>query len=210
MRGNQLGSRKARSTHAGSTRPSSRCAVHPRVAASAGVSLIEAMVALAIVGIVLVAAWGWQGTLATWKVRAAASLLESDLRYARQLAIASGGNGPQVEVCFRADGYDVDTTTYGSGDVLDVNPSTYTTTSGTVMKRVNAGQEYDAGVQFTLPGSSATVSCTADSTETAVAFRASGQPLFSDGASHAITVTYQGRSAFVTIQPVSGAVTVSQ
>lgn len=121
-------------------------------AACLGTTMIELLVAFAIIGIILVAAWGWQGMVTTRKLQNAAFMLEADLRWAQQAAVSNSGNGPQVELCFRPDGYDVYTTVYGGGDVLNINPSNYTVSPGTKIRSVNAGQEYDGSIQFTPPG----------------------------------------------------------
>lgn len=173
----------------------------------AGTSILEVLVALVLVAIVAVAAWAWRGTITTRELKNAAYLLEGDLRYAQQQAMSNAGGGPLVEVCFRTDGYDVYTTTYG-GDPLNISPSSYTVMPGTLVKSVHSGQEYAQGIQIVPPGSTATVPCTANPALPAVAFRSSGQPLFQDAASHAITLTLGGQSMTVTIQPITGTVTV--
>jgi len=174
----------------------------------AGFSLIEATVALALVAIMLTAAWGWQGSVAKRRLQNGAYLIEADLRLAQQMAIANGGTGPQVELCFRSNGYDVYSTQYGGGDPLNVDPTNYTVIQGSRFKSVNMGQEYAAGIQITPP-TAGTVTCSADATRTAIAFRSSGQPLFNDSNPHAITVTLRGRSSLVTIQPFTGLAAVS-
>lgn len=170
-------------------------------------SVLELLVAVVIIAIVAVAAWGWRGTITTRELKNATYLLEGDLRYAQQQAVANAGTGPRVEVCFRTDGYDVYTTTYG-GDPLNISTSSYTIMPGTRIKSVHSGQEYASGIQITPPGSTATVPCTANTALPAVAFLASGQPAFQDTASHAVTLTLGAQSMTVTIQPVTGTVTV--
>ncbi|GEM_PF-544865 len=181
-----------------------------RGTACRGTTLIELVVVLAIIGIVLAAAWGWTSLVTMRKLQNAAFMLEGDLRWAQQQAVSNAGNGPQVEVCFRSNGYDVYTTTYSGSDVLNVNYSTTTPSIGGTAKirSVNAGQEYDTNVQFTLP-SSGTVTCDGATGESAVAFRSSGQPLFTDTNSHAVSVSLNGHTYHVTIQPITGSISVS-
>ena len=173
----------------------------------AGFTILEAVVGLVLAAIVLASAWGWQGSVTKRRLQNAAYLLEADLRWAQQTAVANSGTGPQAELCFRSGGYDVYSTVY-SGDVLNIDPSKYTPAVGSRYKSVNAGQEYASGVRFTLPATG-TVACTLDATRSAIAFRASGQPVFSDSTSHAVTVTLRGRSYLVAIQPYTGLVTVT-
>jgi len=173
-----------------------------------GFSILEVTIALVIVAVVITAAWGWQGSLITRRLQNATYLLEGDLRWAQQMAVSNAGNGPQVELCFRADGYDLYSTVYGGGDVLNINPASYTATAGSRFKSVNSGQEYALGIQITPP-SQGTIPCTIDPTRVAIAFLSSGQPLFADTNSHAITLTLRGRSYLITIQPYTGLATVS-
>jgi prepilin-type N-terminal cleavage/methylation domain-containing protein len=179
-----------------------------RVQISQGFSIIEVTVALALVAIVLTAAWGWQGSVAKRRLQNAAYLLEADLRWAQQMAVANGGSGPQVEVCFRSDGYDIYSTVYSGGDVLNIDPTNYIPTVGSRFKSANSGQEYATGIQL-VPPNVGTVPCTLDATRVAVAFRASGQPIFTDGSPHAVTVALRGHSYLVTIQPFTGLAAVS-
>ncbi len=179
-------------------------------AACRGTTLIELVVVLDMIGVVLAAAWGWTSLVTMRKLQNAAFMLEGDLRWAQQQAVSNAGNGPQVEVCFRSNGYDVYTTTYSGSDVLNVNYSTTTPSIGTTAKirSVNAGQEYDSNVQFSLP-SSGTITCDGAAGESALAFRSSGQPLFADTNSHAVAVSLNGRTYHVTIQPITGSISVS-
>lgn len=179
-----------------------------RVRGKAGFSILEVTVALALMAIVLTSAWGWAGSVNKRRLQNAAYLLEGDLRLAQQTAIANSGTGPQVEFCFRSDGYDIYSTLYGGGDPLNIDPTTYTVAPGSRLKSVNSGQEYAAGIQI-APPAAGTVSCSADASRTAMAFRSSGQPVFGDSSPHVITVTLRGRSYLVTIQPFTGLATVS-
>jgi hypothetical protein len=113
------------------------------------------------------------------RLQNAAYLLEGDLRWAQQIAVANAGAGPQAELCLRADGYDVYTTAYAGGDPLNINPAAYAAVAGSRVKSVHRGEEYAAGIQI-APPPAGTVACTADPARVAVAFRASGQPLFTD------------------------------
>src|SRR5262249_37747956 len=151
-----------------------------------GFTIVEVVIGLALAAIVLATAWGWQGSVTKRRLQNAAYLLEADLRWAQQMAASNGGAGPQVELCLRSDGYDVCSAVY-SGDALNVNLASYTAAVGSRFKSVNAGQEYASGVQFILPATG-TVACTLDATRAAIAFRASGQPIFPDSNPHAVTV----------------------
>jgi type II secretory pathway pseudopilin PulG len=157
--------------------------------------------------IVAAAAWGWLGTVTRRDLVSAASLLESDLRLAQQEAVASAGAGPRSEVCLRADGYDVYETAYG-GDPLNVSPGSYTVLPGPLVKSVRVGRELAPGLQIVPPGSGGTVGCTAEPGVPAVAFGASGAPVFQDGSPHAIVLALRGQSLSVMIQPLTGAVQV--
>jgi prepilin-type N-terminal cleavage/methylation domain-containing protein len=178
-----------------------------RARGETGFSFIEVIIALALIAIVLTSAWGWAGSVNKRRLQNAAYLIEGDLRLAQQMAIANGGTEPQVEVCFRSDGYDLYSTSYG-GDPLNIDPTSFTVMKGSPFKSVNRGQEYAAGIQITPPNAGS-VSCSADATRTAIAFRSSGQPIFGDSSSHAITVTLRGRSYLVTVQPFTGLAAVS-
>ncbi len=179
-----------------------------RARGEAGFSVIEVTIAFALMGIVLTSAWGWAGSVSKRRLQNAAYLIEGDLRLAQQMAIANGGTEPQVEVCFRSDGYDLYSTSYGGSDPLNIDPTSYTVAQGSRFKSVNRGQEYAAGIQITPPNAG-TVACSADATRTAIAFRSTGQPIFDDSNSHAITVTLRGRSYLVTVQPFTGLAAVS-
>lgn len=179
-----------------------------RVHRETGFSLIEVIIALALMAIVLTSAWGWAGSVSKRRLQNAAYLIEGDLRFAQQMAVANAGTEPQVEVCFRSDGYDLYSTSYGGNDPLNIDLTSYTVTQGSPFKSVNRGQEYAAGIQITPPNAG-TVACSADATRTAVAFRSSGQPIFGDSSSHAITVTLRGRSYLVTVQPYTGLAAVT-
>jgi type II secretory pathway pseudopilin PulG len=190
---------------AGAPRPGQNQIRRPR---EPGFTIVEAAVAAALVAIVLAAAWGWQGSVTARRLQNAAYLLEGDLRWAQQIAVANAGAGPQAELCLRADGYDVYTTAYAGGDPLNINPAAYAAVAGSRVKSVHRGEEYAAGIQI-APPPAGTVACTADPARVAVAFRASGQPLFTDGAAHSLTVSLQGRSYLVTVQPYTGRTAVS-
>ncbi len=162
-----------------------------------GNSAIELGLALAIIGIVVVSSWGWQGSVTRRRVENAAYLLEGDLRFTQQTAVTTSGNGPQTELCLRNDGYDVYTVVYQ-------DPVSRTTpVSGSKVKVVNSGQEYANGIQFT-PDGTATYACTADGTRQALVYLASGSPEFPDSNSHTVTVTLRGQTRTVTIQPTTG------
>ncbi len=163
--------------------------------------MIEFGAALAILGIIVVMSWGWQGSVTRRRVQNAAYLLEGDLRLTQQKAVSTSGNGPQAELCLRGNGYDIYTVVYQ--DPVDRT----TPVSGSVVKAVNAGQEYASGIQFT-PDASATYACTADGTRKALVYLGSGSPEFPDSNSHSVTVALQGQTRTVTIQPATGLATV--
>jgi type II secretory pathway pseudopilin PulG len=187
--------------------PTVRRAVMPRLAASVlhgaprGTTAIEAGLAIALIGVVVVLSWGWQGSVTRRRVHNAAYLLEGDLRLAQQTAVSTSGNGPQAELCLRSNGYDVYTVVY-QDPVGRATP-----VSGAKIKTVNAGQEYANGIQIT-PDATATYACIADTTRKALVFLASGAPEFPDSNGHTITVTLGGQTRTVTIQPTTGRVTV--
>jgi len=79
---------------------------------------------------------------------------------------------------------------------------------GARFKSANSGQEYATGIQI-VPPNAGTTSCTLDATRVAIAFRASGQPIFTDGNPHAVMVTLRGRSYLITIQPFTGLAAVT-
>jgi type II secretory pathway pseudopilin PulG len=159
--------------------------------------MIEFGAALAILGIIVVMSWGWQGSVTRRRVQNAAYLLEGDLRLTQQTAVSTAGNGPQAELCLRANGYDVYTTVYQDP------VSRATRVTGAKVKTVNAGQEYANGVQVT-PDATATYACTADGTRSALVYLASGAPEFPDSNPHTITVTLRGQSRTITVQPTTG------
>jgi type II secretory pathway pseudopilin PulG len=163
--------------------------------------MIEYGLALAIIGIVVTLAWGWQGSVTKRRIQNAAYLIEGDLRFTQQTAVSTAGKGPQAELCLRPDGYDIYTVIYQ-------DPVGRTTpVSGTALKRVNAGQEYAGGIQVT-PDASATYACTADGTHQAIVFLASGAPEFPDTNSHTIAIALRGQTAHITIKPTTGLATV--
>ena len=174
---------------------------HLRNGPCTGTTAIEVGVALALIGILLVLSWGWQGSITRRRVQNAAYLLEGDLRLTQQTAVSTGGNGPQAELCLRSDGYDIYTVVY-SDPVGRATP-----VSGAKIKSVNAGQEYANGIQLT-PDATATYACTADGTRKAMVYLASGTPEFPDSNSHTITVTLRGQTRIVTMQPTTGLATV--
>ncbi|HYM92352.1 MAG TPA: hypothetical protein VEW91_12045 [bacterium] len=166
-----------------------------------GNSAIEYAVALAIIGIVVTLAWGWQGSITRRRVQNAAYLIEGDLRFAQQTAVATAGQGPQAELCLRSTGYDIYTVVY-QDPVGRSMPA-----PGSIVKRVNAGQEYPGGIQIT-PDAFATYACTADGARQAIVFLASGAPEFPDTNTHAIAVALGNQTAHITIQPTTGLATV--
>lgn len=179
-----------------------RCEIRlPRSGAQHGFSAIEYGIALALIGIVLVLAWGWQGSITRQRVQNAAYLLEGDLRLTQQTAVSTGGNGPQAELCLRSDGYDIYTVIY-QDPVGRATPA-----SGAKVKTVNAGQEYASGIQIT-PDATATYACTASGTRKALVYFASGAPELPDSNAHTVTVTLRGQTRTVTIQPTTGRATV--
>jgi type II secretory pathway pseudopilin PulG len=163
--------------------------------------------ALSLMAIVAAAAWGWLGTVTRRDLVSAASLLESDLRLAQQEAVATAGSGPRSEVCLRPDGYDVYQTAYG-GDPLNVSAPGYTVQPGPLVKSVRVGRELASGLQIIPPGPGGTVGCTAEPGIPAVAFGASGAPVFQDGTPHGIMVALRGQSLSLAIQPLTDAVQV--
>jgi type II secretory pathway pseudopilin PulG len=163
--------------------------------------LIEAGLALALIGIVVTLSWGWQGSVTRRRVQNAAYLLEGDLRLTQQMAVSTSGNGPQAELCLRSNGYDIYTVVYQD----PINRAT--PISGAKAKTVNAGQEYANGIQIT-PDATATYACTADGTRKALVYLASGATGFPDTNSHTITVTLRGQTRTVTMQPTTGLATV--
>jgi type II secretory pathway pseudopilin PulG len=166
-----------------------------------GASALEIGIALAIMGIILTLAWGWQGSVTRRRVINAAYLLEGDLRLTQQTAVSTSGRGPQAELCLRNDGYDIYTVVYQ-------DPIGRTTpVAGTKVKSVTAGQDYANGVQL-APDNTATYTCTADATRKALVFLASGAPEFPDTNAHTVSVTLGGQSRTVTIQATTGLATV--
>lgn len=164
---------------------------------SHGNSAIEVGLAIALIGILLGLSWGWRGSVTRRRVQNAAYLLEGDLRFTQQSAVSTGGNGPQAELCLRADGYDVYTVGYQ-------DPVGRTTpVAGAKLKAVNAGQEYASGITIT-PDGTATYTCTADGTRKALVYLASGSPKFPDSNAHTVTISLLGQSRTVTIQPTTG------
>jgi len=165
--------------------------------APAGTTVIEYAVALAIVAIVLSLAFGWQGSITKRRLQNAAYLLEGDLRFTQQTAVAHAGSGPQAELCLRPDGYDIYPVVY-QDPIGRTSPA-----AGGTIKRVNAGAEYANGVQLT-PDASAASACTMDGSRQAIVFLATGTPKFPDTNSHLVGVALGGRSMHVIIQPTTG------
>ncbi len=179
-----------------------RCEIRlPRSGAQHGFSAIEYGIALALIGIVILLSWGWQGSITRRRVQNAAYLLEGDLRLTQQTAVSTGGNGPQAELCLRSDGYDIYTVIYQDP------VGRATSVSGAKVKSVNAGQEYANGIQIT-PDATATYACTASGTRKALVYLASGAPELPDSNAHTVTVTLRGQTRTVTIQPTTGRATV--
>ena len=187
--------------------PTLRRAVNTRLASSCldgtprGNSALDVGLAIALIGILLVLSWGWQGSVTRRRVQNAAYLLEGDLRLTQQTAVSTGGNGPQAELCLRSNGYDIYTVVYQDpvGRTMPV--------SGAKVKAANAGQEYANGIQIT-PDGTATYACTADGTRKALVYLASGAPEFPDSNSHTVTVMLKGQTRSLTIQPTTGLATV--
>lgn len=171
--------------------------------APAGTSALEFALALALIGIILALSWGWQGSLTTRRVQNAAYLLQGDLRLTQQTAVSDAGAGPQAELCFRSNGYDIYAINY-----LDPVGRT-SPVAGGIVKSVNAGGEYAKGLTFT-PDGTATYACTADATRNAIVYLASGAPKFPDTSTHSITVALGGRTTLVNIQPTTGLATAGQ
>ncbi|HTD48255.1 MAG TPA: type II secretion system protein [bacterium] len=163
----------------------------------AGTTVVEYAVALAIIGILLGLAIGWQGSITKRRLQNAAYLVEGDLRFTQQTAVSRAGGGPQAELCLRPDGYDIYPVVY-QDPIGRTSPA-----AGGTIKRVNAGAEYANGVQLT-PDASATSACTMDASRQAIVFLASGTPKFPDTSSHTVTVAVGGGSMRVTIQPTTG------
>jgi len=182
-------------------RPSRTRGPFSHFASSQGDSAIEFGVALALIGIVVSLAWGWQGSVTKRNIQNAAYLIEGDLRLAQQTAVATSGQGPQAELCLRSTGYDIYTVLY-QDPVGRTLPA-----AGSIIKSVNAGHEYANGIQVT-PDASATYACTADGTRKAIVYLASGAPEFPDTNTHSIAIALRGLSAHITIQPTTGLATV--
>ena len=166
-----------------------------------GNSALEIGIAMAIIGIIVTMAWGWQGSVTKRRIQNASYLIEGDLRFTQQTAVSTAGNGPQAELCLRADGYDIYTVVY-QDPVGRTTPVT-----GSAIKRVNAGQEYARGIQLT-PDGTATYACTADGSRKAIVYLASGAPEFPDTNTHTIAIALKGQTAHITIQPTTGLATV--
>lgn len=165
-----------------------------------GVTLLEAVVAIAIAAIVLgLAVPGYLGYLAGRQLQNAAFLLVGDLRLAQQTAIAQSGDGPRVEVCLRPDGYDIYRVVFTSPVARDPNA----VAQGAVVKSASAGGEYHAGITATTsPGDFA---CLIDRNRAALAFLGSGAP-YPGG--HSVRLRLRGRDFFVDVEPGSGLATV--
>ena len=172
-----------------------------RHAGAAGNTFIEYAVALAIISIVVGLSFGWQGSVTKRRLQNAAYLMEGDLRFTQQTAVSRAGAGPQAELCLRADGYDIYAIVY-QDPVGRTSPQ-----AGARLKRVNAGQEYASGIQFT-PDGSATYACTADASRQAIVYLAVGTPKFPDTSAHTVAVALGGKTMHVTIQPTTGTATV--
>lgn len=172
-----------------------------RTATPRGASALEISIALALMGIVLTLAWGWQGSMTRRRVINAAYLLEGDLRLTQQTAVSTSGNGPQAELCLRSNGYDIYTVVY-QDPIGRTTPA-----AGAKVKSVTAGQDYASGVSFT-PDGTATYTCTADNTLKALVFLASGAPELPDTNPHTVSVALRGQSRTVTIQATTGLATV--
>lgn len=172
----------------------------------AGFSLLEAVVAMALLAVLLgLAAPRYAGYLADRSLQNAAHLLQADLRLAQQAAISRAGSGPRVEMCLRAGGYDAYAVNYQ-------DPIARTGAQlGTMLKAANAGQEYRAGITMRVepaPG----VACTDPFSGVPVVFSGSGTPML--GANPApqqtVVLEWRGRAYRVTIVPRTGRVTVTR
>jgi len=171
--------------------------------ASSGMTALEILLVMAMIGIMLTLSVGWAGSLSKRRLQNAAYLIEGDLRLAQQAAVAGAGTGPQAEFCLRPDGYDIYTVVYQ-------DPAGRTSpVVGNRIKTANAGQEYQSGIQIT-PDAMGAVACTVDATRQAIAFLATGAPNFPDSNSHGITLALRGQSLSITIQPVTGMATVGR
>jgi len=73
-----------------------------------GFTLLEVTVALVMVAIIMgLGAPRFLGYFIQRRLQNAAFLVLNDLRLAQQEAVARSAESPRVEICFRADGYDI-------------------------------------------------------------------------------------------------------
>jgi type II secretory pathway pseudopilin PulG len=167
-------------------------------------SVLEAVLALVVAGLALgTAVPFYRGYLADRSLQNAAHLLQSDIRFAQQAAIARAGSGPQVELCFRQDGYDIYAVTF-DGDPLQRTGAV----PGPTLKVVNAGGEYPSEVRM-VPETTATDPCLRDGTRRALVFSGAGMPVsFDDTSTKDVTLTLRGRTYRVRIAPTGRATVV--
>lgn len=160
-------------------------------------SAVELLAALSLMAIVAAAAWEWLGTVTRRDL-----VLPPGVGPAAGAAGSRGhcGIGPALQGVPEAgwvrrlpDGL--------WGRPLNVSASGYTAQPGPQVKSVRVGRELASGLQIIPPGPGGTVGCTAQPGIPAVAFGASGAPVFQDGAPHAIMVALRGRSLSVAIAP---------
>ena len=147
-----------------------------------GFTLLEVTVALVMVAIIMgLAAPRFLGYFTQRRLQNAAFLVLNDLRLAQQEAIARSAEGPRVEICFRADGYDI----YAVRFLDPVNRCELAGEPGCLVsgvemiKVVNAGHEYFGGIA--LAPSPTTTSCHVSALRVALAFLSSGSPLPNGG-----------------------------
>ena len=142
-----------------------------------GFTLLEVTVALVMVAIIMgLGAPRFLGYFIQRRLQNAAFLVLNDLRLAQQEAVARSAESPRVEICFRADGYDI----YAVRFLDPVNRCELVGEPGCLasgvemIKVVNAGQEYSGGIA--LSPSPTTTSCHVSALRAALAFLSSGAP----------------------------------
>ncbi|MDQ7858242.1 MAG: GspH/FimT family pseudopilin [Armatimonadota bacterium] len=173
---------------------------------AAGFALIEAVVAVVLVAVMLaLAVPSYLGFVADRTLQTAAHLIQADLRFAQQTAIARAGSGPRVEFCLHAGGYQVYPVNY------DDAVARTGATAGAVIKRAAVGHELQGGIVITITPTPPDA-CAAPFSGQAILFSGAGTPVAAGAQApvQTITLTYRGRQYRVVVAPSTGRITVTR
>jgi prepilin-type N-terminal cleavage/methylation domain-containing protein len=186
-----------------------RATIHRR-ARRGGFSLLESLLVVAIAALLTaIGAPLFLGYLADRALQNAGHLIQADLRLAQQLAISRSGSGPRVEMCFRADGYDIYAVDFAD-PLLRTGAVRSATVKAASASAAGQTRDYPAGITVSVDAT-ATVPCLLDPSRGAIAFSGAGRPIsFADASPKDITLGLRGRTYRVTVAPITGRATVGR